>query len=1147
MVLKPFRWQRQADGTLRSWGLYAIVALSMGVACLADPLWGQVSPQPPTAVVPDKGNVSDRPISQPPAPDRPDAKTRPDTFYLRDQQGNLVPVLMGLTYEEFVEIYHRRDQGREATTPPPHSILEWTARGAAEDDRVELEVFLRIHTQVGGLARVPLGLGGAVLREEATYLGPAQQTIVYDAAERQYVLWLRGDAEADHELTLKMLVPLERQAGETRMSLRAPAATMSRMTLRVPLVDGDATIGGSASLVEKTVEDGQTEFAVVGLTEDFSMRWYADRLVSSPETSSLEAEGRIVVFCDGPDMVRSEAQLRVRSSGKLVESIQVQLPPGHELMPQSVPDYTVGVVREERAEASGEWVQVAEVKMREKTSGPTSIILRTQLTRPSEEAGKGNAAAMFSVLGALRQTGEVIVSADDQWAVSWDEGPLTRRISTPRAPELLARPVAAFQYFAQPCLLRVRVLPKQSTVHVEPAYHYHVTESQIELHARLAYQVRGAPISFVSLEMPDWTVTRVEPAQRVSDGLRMDQTKPLLIPLASPVTGDMLLDVYASRPLSKDATQLSLQLPDVHGNSSGRPVAVVTADERVQLTPRSGEMPEFSLIPVPDVWQGLLTGQAPFSFRARGSEGWGALELGYSRRATTPTVTVETEVHVTEQEAGIDQDFQYQIPFVPVEQLEFLVPRELLARKMELRWILDGESLDASRMREVDNASAGGAGRFMVRLPSPRLGPCRMTVKYAVPIETLQDGTPRDLKLPLVSPASWGRATESPTGTRHTIQVTATSPVAVFWPSDSPWSSQVRMAATEVGPRLVGETRLAQSQVVVRAALAKTTPRRSLYVERAFVQSWFTASRRYDRCAWRIPRVTDRLLVGLPKHVDPDDVRGMVNGKEVLCEEFAGGIMGLPLRADGHGDYRVELMYSAPRVDGLGRRDLELPVLLDVTSIGPTYWQVILPPQERIWQQSAPLISEQSWRWRGWFWSHEPRYAQRDLEEWAGVPHRPPPPPSCHSYVFSTLEWPARVLLRTVHQSWLNGLTASLTFLVGMLLLHVPFTRHPWVITAGLLTMATVAAWVPTILLHLGLGAAFGIMLTLMAGGLLWIMRRHSQQAVIVHGKVGGRLGPPVEPASHGSRVDVEAASVPTGEATTVSPLPGIIAGETLP
>ena len=111
-----------------------------------------------------------------------------DTFLLRDNKGNLVPVL-GMSFEEFEQLL-RSKKGLSPATAPASTLERLTITGTADERTADFELNLSVRLREAGWVRVPLLMASAVLREAPQYHGSGEFFIEPDAKLGGYVCWL---------------------------------------------------------------------------------------------------------------------------------------------------------------------------------------------------------------------------------------------------------------------------------------------------------------------------------------------------------------------------------------------------------------------------------------------------------------------------------------------------------------------------------------------------------------------------------------------------------------------------------------------------------------------------------------------------------------------------------------------------------------------------------------------------------------------------------------------------------------------------------------------------------------------------------------------------------------------------------------------
>ena len=183
----------------------------------------------------------------------------------------------------------------------------------------------RSSTRDDDWVRVPLRLDQGLLRGPVQYKGAGKQIVQYEGDGAGYVCWIRGKADAQHEIDLTMLVPLDAAGDETRLKLASPRATASELKLSVPVAGAVGTVSEGATLLSSAAKGGATEFDVVGLGGDFQLAWRKPNPAAETPVV-LEAVGTVLARLDGRS-ISTEATLSVRSLGAAFDRLTIRLPP----------------------------------------------------------------------------------------------------------------------------------------------------------------------------------------------------------------------------------------------------------------------------------------------------------------------------------------------------------------------------------------------------------------------------------------------------------------------------------------------------------------------------------------------------------------------------------------------------------------------------------------------------------------------------------------------------------------------------------------------------------------------------------------------------------------------------------------------------
>ena len=268
-------------------------------------------------------------------------ETHPSLYYLKDKQGNLQAV-PNFSLEDFEELYKLKHQLKQGDDRPRYTLQEMLATGSVNAaGQAELSIQFRILVRVAQWTRIPLRLDQAVLREPAQYQGSGEHFLSFEGDGDGYVAWIRGSADQQHQITLKVLVPLTVMGQESRLRLLTPRATTSQLTFKVPYAKAIARVSEGATLQTPGGDSKETDLTVVGLNGDFELSWHSPE--AAPGRAALEAFGNITSRLDGRG-VETEAAFSVRSYGEPFDRFRIRLPPDTELVPGAPSGYTVTAI-----------------------------------------------------------------------------------------------------------------------------------------------------------------------------------------------------------------------------------------------------------------------------------------------------------------------------------------------------------------------------------------------------------------------------------------------------------------------------------------------------------------------------------------------------------------------------------------------------------------------------------------------------------------------------------------------------------------------------------------------------------------------------------------------------------------------------------
>lgn len=1023
---------------------------------------------------------------------------------LIDKDGRLHPV-PGFTLEQFEELYRLQNRLVQEDRGPSFSIQELTIQGTAGERAADLTVRLKVLVGESGWVRVPLAMREAVLREPPEYQGSGEQFVAYDESDGGYVSWIHSASSDPHSLEFKVFAPLDTVGGQTRLRLRIPRATTSKLTLEVPLARVEAQVPPSATLEPmRSLGEGRSEVAVIGLAGDFVLQWFDPGDVQAETPQVVEAAGEVLVRYQSRSM-EAEATFTVRVYGAPLDRFRVRLPEGTQWVPPTPEpsDYTlVAAPAEEQAPQRA----IVEVRFPQPVAGPVQVKLAAR--QPQIPAGQPNqwiAVPCFEVVGAERQSGHVVVAAAEDWQVQWGPSRGVQRID--HWPELLdtSDAVAGFEYSTQPYSLSARLVPRKTRTSVEPVYLVLVGPESVDLQATLKYTVRQAKAFAFDLKANGWQIDRVEPETLVAaDGLTLADDGSASIALREPSAGDIQLGIRAHRAMPAPGEPLEVPLPEPQADALGPAAVIVQPADNVEIIPNVASIVGLTRQQIAPSVQ--LPGlelprrqQQPLFYR--GESGPGVFSAHVRQLPQDVRVEVETEVSLQAREGRVSQRFAYTVAHEAVECLLLDVPAPL-AREGVLEVRLDGQLLKALAVpppaapaaaapapspasAAPAPAQAGQAGappaeliRMQVDLPEARIGACELQVRYPLRFAPLVPLKRVVVEIPLVVPVD-GRLG----GNR--LNLTAAEGIAVQRQSRS-WRLPAGNEATAGTLRLTADRR--EASVRVSAELQDQQDSRAVVIDRAWIRTLIDPQQRLDRATFLFSSRVPEVELLLPAEVQPRNMQVLLDGSPT--SPFAAGegrwVMALPSGTASR-QHRLEVWYQFP-----DQRPPQGPMTLEVARLGRDswtrrlYWQLLLPANEHVLHAPQGFTDESSWQWQGYYWGRRPTLDTAALEQWMGVEASDVPAASdlmgANEYLFSAMGRVERATLRTASRSWIVLVASGGALVAGLLLVYVSFFRRPAVLlTIGILVLSAGFLY-PEPALLAAQAASIGLALALVAG-----------------------------------------------------------------
>jgi hypothetical protein len=1071
---------------LRIAGILLCLGMGYAVRVAAQEPISPSAPVPPATTAKEKS-----PAAEPASPPQKIEESFPSIFYLKDEHGNLQAV-PNFTLKDFEDLYKLKHQLVQGDPRPRYSLQQMLASGTINSaGQAELTVQFRIVVREDQWTRIPLRLDQGVLREPAQYQGPGENLLSFEGEGEGYVAWLRGPAGQTHQLTLKLLVPLTSTGQESRLKLLAPRTTASELKLTVPYVHAVARVSEGATLQAPRGNDKETELIAVGLNGDFELSWHPPGY-SPGKPAALEAFGSILSRLDGRG-VETDATFSVRSFGEAFDRFHIRLPPDSELVPGKGGGYTLAMVDGTSSPAAPGRPRTVEVQLARRTTGPVEIRFTTKRAVDPTRGDRWLELAGFEIPEAARQSGTIAVSVAGDWQVLWGSSRGVRQIDPPetmRQKEV----VSAYEYFALPSSMMARLVQRKTRINVDPEYVILVDSDQVRMEAKLRYTVRGAKVSAVSLAMPDWQIDDIGPESVVAvDGVPPDAGPMLALPLMSPTVGQFEIRLKAHRPLPPDAKTFSLTLPQIQASAPPSAVVAVLPADNVEIAPVAAAMTGLMRQQSAGPMELPVRQQEPLFFRTDAAQAVFTAEIHRHRQWIT--VGVNSQLSIEPTVSRVEQKFSYSVAYEPTDFFLLEVPRELAA-KGRLELSCEDQILAPVVLGDESDDEAKPL-RMRVALPKPCIGHCEIAARFTLP----PSGAAGELRVPLVMPLDVELA-----GNNLSVVSAADQQVDA---AGSDWTVADSGVADVASPRTRGFSAVRPTNEVV-LKLHGESGDAPVTVERAWLQTFLSGGSRTGAQAVRqdtlVFQFTTRLRhleINLPPGAASDGASVKLfavnhNGSsgrqqtELTVAPSSKGdrtvLVPLPMSSES-ARYSLSLQYHVRMQEiGQGTTRFEFPQIGNNAWVNQMYWQLLLPAEEHLLATPRGFTSEFDWRWNAFYFGRQPVMDEAALAAWVGLP-RPMdayPTTGLNCYLFSTLGPLESCEIATLGRTTIVFVVSGVVLLVGLGLIYFRPMRHPIVLLAAVVLLASSAAMYPELTLLAAQASVLGLVLVLLA----FVLRR---------------------------------------------------------
>jgi hypothetical protein len=415
----------------------------------------------------------------------------------------------------------------------------------------------------------------------------------------------------------------------------------------------------------------------------------------------------------------------------------------------------------------------------------------------------------------------------------------------------------------------------------------------------------------------------------------------------------------------------------------------------------------------------------------------------------------------------VEQRFDYQVHFEPVERLNFTLPAGVAA--------LDGLEIYVNDDRiqpELTTAESQGdqGGQIQLELAAPRIGPVQVVSRFHLPLDVLRPASTLTLDIPLLMPLQGEFA-------GNTLDVECSAGLTAEL-RGSNWKLITAAKPGDTELRLAAAT--AASSVPLSVVVQERTAAGVTVVERGWIQTWLADRSRQERAVFRIHSTEPRISLGLPPEVDASALEALLDSRPIrpILHNGSTVVVALP---SGRGVHTLELRYPYTNITGNSSVALRVPDFGDGVPLRRLFWQLIVPRNQHLLTSSSNLTPEFRWTWQGLHWSRANVLDQVDLEDWTQTLHETEAPQAMNVYLFSIIGDNSTLTAQVARRSTIVFVASSIALAIVLLALYATPVRRPRSLVAIGAGLGVLALAYPEPAIVLAQAALLGVGLAVVA------------------------------------------------------------------
>ncbi len=1035
-------------------------------------------------------------ISAQPPGTRPPSETLPtpesaapppvEGFLFLDESRN--PVMMPrMTFEEIERL--RNIEAGVDTRAQLYAFDSLEIDGMTEEGRCELDVTLRLSVDAtfGGWTAIPLKMNNFHRLGPADITGLDEHRMTVAADGSGYVLWAKSNQTRD--VLVKMRV-VARVAGAPARSIDFVLPDVPS-TIRLVTAQGNVTgevVGRGDEVVQtEPVVGGRTRLVVESGGGTCTLKWgSANR--ASDTAPVVEVESMVTIDWDSPqDLPLASVQMTIRNLRGVLSSFDIRLPANSELLdtPNVASSTSAIEFSTPIPEPEGDRIQLFIPDSEREQRIDLSFDL--QLSSNETSANDPLQLQVPSVIGALRQRGEILVRTESDFRLRWRTRPWVQSLLKTPVDVSSTNRSYSFRYDRPTFTLPLWLSAKQRQLRLTSETQVSLLEGLASLEMTIYATGQSSDGRGVQLDLADWqlrSIVDLETGKQL-DSYAADQYSE--IEMGSRVGDDPSpIRIRAERQLPSDSTNVAFSLPQIVKNDDS--LLVQSASLQIRSDGRRSLVVDLDqstgLDPVSDANDSDLAEPTLSRFRVLPPDAPAHVVGMLVDQPSRITLAAETQVDLDGNllTTSVDWTVSSLLSLEGRLPIQFTAPQSVASPNPNLP--VDSSAAGAIALSSPSSSTVGNEPEVSIDQWTVKVDGAAATLaalddgRYEIISDRLLDGTMsvrlRHVQSILRDESAATQMINLPRPAIPDVSIIGAMKIRLRGDATSDLTSAGSSIATEDinggGVHVVELESLPREPLQLRLRPRSTSDMlRALTVRRAVLRTAIGRSTRHEELMATVDG-GNSLSITLPPEVNEVDVEASVDGAEVLVERGQRALR-IPIpTSDGSHQVRVRIWVKQSTPVSLSTIK---PMMGLPAAVERLYWQIIAPSDSHVIWASPTAGRAMAWDFDRWRLSRKSALSDQRLNEWSGDGDEPTQYAGAgylhigtdsnnrYLYVGSDVN-SFEVVMISRGLLWL--VTGAVILAASTLLIYLPVLRHPLTAivaaigVAGLLVVAPDAA-----------------------------------------------------------------------------------------